>query len=138
MDDRGRSDAVGIIEKVKEQATHLKENETVRGITEKVKDKVEDVQAKRKAHVLIEDLGRFNYAERTNRAVPGAHIEIARRLAELRMLEESGVVILPEPALGRPIVDPVVRPAVRLRRVLRVERACEDFANRVAPTPPDR
>jgi hypothetical protein len=78
---------MGFFDKVKGQAKELKE---------KVGDKVEDVQGKRKATDLLDDLGRFLYAERTGRAISGADTEIDRLVGELKRLEEDGIRILPE------------------------------------------
>jgi hypothetical protein len=88
---------MGFLTKVKEQATHLKDNEKVREVAEKVKDKVEDVQARRKANDLLAELGRLLYAQKTARTNPAADAEIDRLVAELRRLEDDGLTILPEP-----------------------------------------
>jgi uncharacterized coiled-coil DUF342 family protein len=91
---------MGLLDKVKEQAAHLKDNEKVREVTgkvtEKVKDKVEDVQARRKANDLLADLGRLLYAQQTGRTNAAAEAEIARLVAELRTLEDDGLTILPD------------------------------------------
>jgi hypothetical protein len=78
---------MGFFDKVKGQAKEFKE---------KVGDKVEDVQGKRKATDLLDDLGRFLYAERTGRTISGADTEIDRILGELKKLEDDGIKILPE------------------------------------------
>jgi hypothetical protein len=94
---------MGLLDKVKEQAAHLKDNEKVREVTgkvtEKVKDKVEDVQARRKANDLLADLGRLLYAQHTGRTNATAEAEIARLVAELRTLEDDGLPILPDQAV---------------------------------------
>ena len=87
---------MGFLNKVKEQATHLKDNEKVREVTEKVKDKVEDVQTRRKANDLLADLGRLLYAQKTGRTNASADAEIDRIVAELRRLEDDGLTILPD------------------------------------------
>ena len=87
---------MGFIDKVKEQATQLKDSDKVRDVAGKVKGKVEDLQTKRRANDLLDDLGRFLYAEKTGRPVPGADTEIARIVVELRTLEAEGVAILPD------------------------------------------
>ena len=89
---------MGILDKVKEQAVHLKDSEKVKEVAGKVKDKVEDVQARRKANDLLEDLGRLLYAQHTGRTNSTAEAEIARLVAELRALEDDGLTILPDPA----------------------------------------
>jgi hypothetical protein len=78
---------VSFFEKVKGQA---------KGLKEKVGEKVEDVQGRRKADDLLDDLGRFLYAERTDRAIAGATEEIDRIVGELKKLEDEGIKILPE------------------------------------------
>ncbi len=78
---------MGVFDKVKEQAKEIKG---------KVEDKVEDVQGKRKASDLLEDLGRLLYAERTERPVTGADAEIDRLVGELKQLEGEGVKVLPD------------------------------------------
>jgi len=87
---------VGILDKVKQQAAQLKDNEKVKEVTDKVKEKVEDVQARRKANDLLADLGRLFYAQHTGRTNATAEAEIARLVAELRALEDDGLTILPE------------------------------------------
>ncbi len=87
---------MGILDKVKQQAAHLKDSEKVKEVAGKVKDKVEDVQARRKANDLLADLGRLLYAEQTGRTNATADAEIARLVAELRALEDDGLTILPE------------------------------------------
>lgn len=78
---------VGFFDKVKEQAKELKG---------KVEEKVEDVQGKRRASDLLDDLGRFLYAERTGRPISEADVEIDRIVGELQKLENDGIKILPE------------------------------------------
>jgi hypothetical protein len=81
---------MGFLDKAKEKASSL---------AEKAKDKVEDVQAKRKADDLLDDLGRIVYGQRTNRPPDGADLEIGRLVSELQKLEETGVQVLaPKPA----------------------------------------
>jgi hypothetical protein len=78
---------MGFFDKVKGQAQEFKE---------KVGDKVGDVQGKRKATDLLDDLGRFLYAERTGRTISRADTEIDRIVGELKKLEDDGIKILPE------------------------------------------
>lgn len=78
---------MGFFDKVKEQAKELKG---------KVEEKVEDVQGKRRASDLLDDLGRFLYAERTGRPISEADVEIDRIVGELQKLENDGIKILPE------------------------------------------
>ena len=78
---------MGLLDKVKSQAKDLKD---------KVEDKVEDVQASRKASDLLESLGRLTYAGRTGRAPADADAEIGRIVAELEKLEAEGAKVLGE------------------------------------------
>jgi hypothetical protein len=78
---------MGFFEKVKEQTKELKG---------KVEDTVEALQGKRRAADLLDDLGRFLYAERTGRPIAGAEGEIDRIVCELKKLEEGGIKILPD------------------------------------------
>lgn len=78
---------MGFFDTVKEQAHEL------RG---RVEHKVGDVQARRKAAHHLEQLGRFLFAGRTDRAVAGADAEIDRIVGELKELESAGVKILDE------------------------------------------
>ena len=87
---------MGFLDKVKDQAAHLKDSDKVREVTGKVKEKVDDVQARRKANDLLEDLGRLLYAQQTGRTNATADAEIARLVAELRTLEDDGLTILPD------------------------------------------
>lgn len=88
---------MGLLDRAKEQAIHLKDREKVREVADKVRGKVEDIQTKRRADALLEDLGRLVYAEHTGRVNASAETEMNRLVAELRILEDDGVPILPEP-----------------------------------------
>jgi hypothetical protein len=87
---------MGFLNKMKEQATHLKDNEKVREVADKVKDKVEDVQTRRRANDLLADLGRILYAQKTGRTNATADTEVDRLVGELRHLEDDGLTILPD------------------------------------------
>ncbi|MDQ1490103.1 MAG: hypothetical protein QOJ23_2617 [Actinomycetota bacterium] len=87
---------MGFLDRAKQQATNLKDREKVREVAEKVKGKVEDIQTKRRADALLEDLGRLAYAQHTGRVNASAETEISRVVAELRTLEDDGVSILPD------------------------------------------
>jgi len=82
-----RGELMGVFDKFKDQA---------RDIKGKVEEKVDDVQGKRKSGELLDDLGRYLYADRTGRAVTGADTEIERIVAELKKLEEGGLKIVPD------------------------------------------
>jgi hypothetical protein len=78
---------MGFFDKVKEQTKELKG---------KVEDTVEGLQGKRRAADLLDDLGRFLYAERTGHAIAGADGEIERLVGELKKLEDGGIKVLPD------------------------------------------
>jgi hypothetical protein len=73
---------MGFLDKAKEKA------QTLAG---QAKDKFEDVQAKRKADDLLDDLGRILYLQRTARPPADAESEVTRLVAELKVLEAEGV-----------------------------------------------
>lgn len=76
---------MGFMDKVTTQAKDLKG---------KVEDKVDEVQGKRKVSDLLEDLGKFVYAERTGRPIPGAAADTDRIVNELQRLENEGLPVL--------------------------------------------
>ena len=78
---------MGFLDKAKQQAQDLKG---------KVEEKVEDVQSKRKSAELLQQLGRYTYAQRTDRLPIGAVAEIDRLIAELRTAEQEGASVLPD------------------------------------------
>jgi len=92
---------MGLFDKVKEQAEKaMAQAQDLKG---KVGEKVDEVQMKRKADDLLDDLGRLLYAERVGQPVAGAEAEITRLVDELKGLESQGVTILPiEPAATAP------------------------------------
>ena len=83
---------MGLMDKVKEQAEKAKGQATT--LKAKVEERVDDVQAKRKADDLLADLGRVVYGQRTDRPAAGADAEAERLVGELRKLEEDGAKIL--------------------------------------------
>jgi len=78
---------MGFLDKAKQQAQDIKG---------KVEGKVDDVQSKRKSTELLSHLGRYAYAERTDRLPAGAEAEITRLVGELRSAEQDGASVLPE------------------------------------------
>jgi hypothetical protein len=75
---------MGFLDKAKERA---------QGLAGQAKEMAKDVQARRKADDLLDDLGRILYLERTGRPMAGAESEIVRLVAELEKLEAVGVPI---------------------------------------------
>ncbi len=105
---------MGFFDKVKEQADKAKVQAL--DLKGKVGDKVDEVQGKRKADDLLDDLGRFLYAERTGRPLPGADAEISRIVDELKGLEADGISILaPTATAPEPPAAPAPAPAPRSR-----------------------
>jgi hypothetical protein len=88
---------MGLLDRAKDQAIHLTDREKIREVAEKVRGRVEDIQTKRRADALLEDLGRLVYAQHTGRVNAGAETEMNRLVAELRILEDDGLPILPRP-----------------------------------------
>ena len=76
---------MGFLDKVTTQAKDLKG---------KVDGKVEDLQGRRRAADLLEQLGRQAYAQRTGRALPAGEAEIERIVGELQRLEGEGINVL--------------------------------------------
>ena len=71
-----------------------KAKEKAQQIAGQVKDKVEDVQDRRKADDLLDDLGRIVYRQRTAEHAPEDEARIAELVAQLQALEAAGTVIL--------------------------------------------
>jgi hypothetical protein len=84
---------MGLLDRAKQQAQDLKG---------KVEGKVDDVQSKRKASDLLEQLGRLAYAEQTGRAPATADAESAKVIEDLRSLEAQGVTVLTPADAGGP------------------------------------
>lgn len=76
---------MGFLDKAKEKAQEL---------AGQAKDKFEDVQGKRKADSLLDDLGRIVYLDRTGRPKDDAEAEIVRLVAELQKLEADGIEVV--------------------------------------------
>ncbi len=71
-----------------------KAKEKAQQLAGQVKDKVDDVQDRRKADDLLDDLGRIVYRQRTAEVEPGDEARIAELVAELQALEAGGTAIL--------------------------------------------
>jgi len=86
---------MGLMDKVKAQATVLAEKtqETARDS----KAKFDQAQAKRRANVLLRNLGAAVYAERTDRGTPSTQADIDRLIADIKAHEaENGISLAPE------------------------------------------
>ncbi|MDQ1357166.1 MAG: hypothetical protein QOF20_865 [Acidimicrobiaceae bacterium] len=121
---------MGFFDKVKEQAEKAKvQAQDLKG---KVGEKVDEVQSKRKADELLDDLGRFLYAERIGRPQPGADSEIERIVQELKALEDDGIEILPAaptPPVSEPATEAPSEPAA-------AAEPASAPASATAPVPP--
>ncbi len=86
---------MGLMDKVKAQATVLaqKGQETAR----EGKVKFDQAQAKRRADIMLRNLGAAVYAERTGRGTPDAQADIDRLVADIKAHEaEHGISLAPE------------------------------------------
>jgi len=87
---------MGLMDKVKAQATVLaqKSQETAR----EGKVKFDQAQAKRRADVMLRNLGAAVYAERTGRGTPRTQADIDKLVADLKAHEaEHGISLAAEP-----------------------------------------
>ena len=128
---------MGFFDKFKEQAEKAKvQAQDLKG---KVGDKVDEVQSKRKADELLDDLGRFLYAERIGRPQPGADSEIERIVQELKALEDDGIQILPAaptPPGSEPATDASPGPAAAAEPASAPASATPATAPASEPGPP--
>ena len=86
---------MGLMDKVKAQATVLaqKGQETAR----EGKVKFDQAQAKRRADIMLRNLGAVVYAERTGRGTPDTQADIDRLVADIKAHEaEHGISLAPE------------------------------------------
>jgi hypothetical protein len=86
---------MGLMDKVKAQATVLaqKGQETAR----EGKVKFDQAQAKRRADIMLRNLGAVVYAERTGRGTPKTQADIDRLVADIKAHEaEHGISLAPE------------------------------------------
>jgi len=86
---------MGLMDKVKAQASVLaqKGQETAR----EGKVKFDQAQAKRRADVMLRNLGALVYAERTGRGTPGTQADIDRLVADIKAHEaEHGISLAAE------------------------------------------
>lgn len=75
-----------------------KAKEKAQQLSSQVKEKVDDVQDRRKADDLLDDLGRIVYRQRTEGVLPDDETQIAALVAELQALEAGGTQILKDKA----------------------------------------
>jgi hypothetical protein len=81
---------MGLMDKVRAQAPVLAQR--TQEIARDSKVKFDQVQAKRRADVMLRDLGAAVYAQRTDRATPGTEADIDRLITDLKAHEaENGL-----------------------------------------------
>lgn len=95
---------MSFLDKAKEKATHL---------AAQAKEKVDDIQDKRKADDLLDDIGRIIYQQRTTGSVnPDDDAKIDEIVEQLKALEAAGtVVIQPAASTLPPPSSPAAPPA---------------------------
>ena len=92
---------MGLMDKVKAQATVIaqKTQETARD----GKVKFDQAQAKRRADVMLRNLGALVYAERTGRGTPGTQADIDRLVTDIKAHEaEHGINLAAESGEQQP------------------------------------
>jgi hypothetical protein len=86
---------MGLMDKVRAQAPVLAQK--TQEIARDSKVKFDQVQAKRRADIMLHDLGAAVYAQRTDRATPSTQADIDRLIADLKAHEaENGLNLRPE------------------------------------------
>jgi len=90
---------MSFLDKAKEKATQL---------TATVKDKADDIQNKKKADDLLDDIGRIVYRQRTEGTQPDDDAALDALVAQLKTLADAGTKILDDeaPADNPATVDP--------------------------------
>lgn len=82
---------MGIMDKVKAQATQIADK--AQQAAQEGQAKIAEVQAKRKADGLLQELGGIVYSERAGRPLPDAEIRTSQLVAQLQAYEaEHGPV----------------------------------------------
>lgn len=84
-----------------------KAKEKAQQLSSQVKEKVDDVQDRRKADDLLDDLGRIVYRQRTEGVQADDEATIASIVAELQTLEADGTRILQDKAAPAAPAAPV-------------------------------
>lgn len=86
-----------------------KAKEKAQQLAHQVKDKVDDVQDRRKADDLLDDIGRIVYRQHTDGSQPDDAAQIEAIVAQLKALAEAGTPILDEKSnrqQGSPLPPP--------------------------------
>src|ERR1700761_6191118 len=107
---RGRESSMGLLDKVKAQATAA--TEMAKDAAAKGQAKMNEAQAKKAADGMLRDLGAAFYATKTGRATPTTDDEIAQLVTALQAHEsEHGQITLAaESAAGAPTAAPAGAP----------------------------
>ena len=96
---------MGIMDRVKTTAGKAAEK-AQQGVSQG-KEKLSEVQEKRKLDGVLHDLGAAVYLDRAGRGSPAITADIERLLAEVRDLEASGaMVVAPDPAIATESAPP--------------------------------
>jgi len=94
---------MSFLDKAKEKATQL---------ATQAKEKVDDIQDKRKADDLLDDIGRIIYRQRTTGTVnPDDDAKIGELVEALQALEAAGTPVLEAPAAAAPAASTLPPPA---------------------------
>jgi hypothetical protein len=94
---------MSFLDKAKEKATQL---------ATQAKEKVDDIQDKRKADDLLDDIGRIIYRQRTTGTVnPDDDAKIGELVEALQALEAAGTSVLEAPAAAAPAASTLPPPA---------------------------
>ena len=94
---------MSFLDKAKEKATQL---------ATQAKEKVDDIQDKRKADDLLDDIGRIIYRQRTTGTVdPTDDAKLDELVEALKALEAAGTPILEAPAAAAPGASTLPPPA---------------------------
>src|SRR3954469_24020437 len=89
---------MGFLDKVK--ATAEKVGEQAKQGLEQGKEKIADVQEKRKVDALLRDLGAAVFLDRTGKGTPVISSDIERLMADVRTLVEAGAEVDPPSPAG--------------------------------------
>lgn len=83
---------MGFMDKVKSQATQLAEK-AQEGL-QTGKGKLDDMQERKRAAGLLQELGTVTYRQRTGRDTPTSASDLDRLVGELKQIEDAGVPFL--------------------------------------------
>jgi hypothetical protein len=84
---------MGFMDKVRSQATQLAEK-AQEGL-HTGKEKLDEMQERKRAAMLLHDLGAVIYRDKTGRGTASTSADVERLVSELKQIEDSGVAFLP-------------------------------------------